>query len=141
MLGLTFNVVFSCILMSRRQLRNSFNMVRGYSQCRGWGQNRGIQREIGSVPGNVSLNDETDQSKRTKQYRTVSHFHKTAIFRLSSSCMSTHRYATVVLQSHISISFNNFIINCSICQKRPPYKPLSCNAKPLCCLPLFALLF
>ena len=40
--------------------------------------------------GNVSLNDKTDQSKRTKQYRTVSKVHQTAFFRLSgSACQHT----------------------------------------------------
>ena len=49
--------------------------------------------------GNVSLNDETDQSKRTKQYRTVSNIHQTAFFRLSGSACQHTMHATMGLLS------------------------------------------
>ena len=66
--------------------------------------------------GNVSLNDETDQSKRTKQFRTVSKCLPNGFSQTVRFCMSTHTHSGFTITYY---QLNYFLINWSFSKRGP----------------------
>ena len=73
--------------------------------------------------GNVSLNDETDQSKRMKHYRTVSHFHQTAFLVPSCQQNGRRRHSGFTIMYFFIIP-SNYLFNFAMI---PMFPYCSCN--------------